>query len=192
MNKKCIFVFLFLYIMIRQISFFFIIISLLSCKKTIQTSYKEQKKTGMNLPVTHKKFKDFSELSKNKMAEWKEYNELNEFMQRFYNISPNDALNMASELNGLIKNLINSTKNEDLQKSALIARVNVLQNEALRLKDMTLIPAIKPKEVNSQVDKILLIFSSYNEKVNTIFSKKKFDEEIDLELLFKDIDSISQ
>ena len=61
----------------------------------------------------------------------------------------------------------------------------VLRNEALRLKDMTLIPAIQPNQVNEQVDKIIMVFNSYTQKVNTIYNKKKFDEEIDLDAIFQ-------
>ena len=83
---------------------------------------------------------------------------LNNFLKQFNNTSPNEALNMAVELNGYIKALRDSLKIEDLKVNSLNARYNVLNNESLRLKDMTLIPAIQPEQVNAQVDKIFLVF----------------------------------
>jgi len=50
---------------------------------------------------------------------------------------------------------------------------------------MTLIPSISASEVNSQVEKIMVIFGSVNDKINTVYTKKKFDKEINLDSLFK-------
>ncbi len=171
--------------MIRQI--FILSIAtflLLSCKKTIQNTDSTPKKTGMQIPVKRRGIDTLSYLSKNKVKDWVAYENLNNYLKQFNNTSPNDALNMAVELNEYIRILRDSLKIEDLKTNSLKARFNVLRNEALRLKDMTLIPAIQPEQVNTQIDKILLVFNSYTQKVNTIYSKQKFDEEIDLEVLF--------
>ncbi|MFY7670366.1 hypothetical protein ACOSP6_04705 [Tenacibaculum sp. MEBiC06402] len=138
----------------------------------------------MQVRVKHVGIDSLSSLSKSKIKDWKEYDNLNNYLKQFNNTSPNEALNMAVELNEYITVLRDSLKNEDLKINSLKARYNVLRNEALRLKDMTLIPAIQPNQVNEQVDKILLVFNSYTQKVNTIYSKKKFDEEIDLDAIF--------
>ena len=171
--------------MIRQIFIFFVLsIFLLSCKKTIQNTDSVPKKTEMQVPVKRRSIDSLSNLSKSNVKDWKEYENLHTYLQQFNNTSPNEALNMAVELNEYIKALKDSLKVEDLKVNSLNARYNVLNNESLRLKDMTLIPAIQPEQVNAQVDKILLVFNSYTQKVNTIYSKKKFDEEIDLDAIF--------
>ena len=171
--------------MIRTISILFISLILLwSCKKTIQNTDSTPKKTGMQIPVKRRSIDTLSNLSKKQIKEWKEYENLISYLKQFNNTSPNEALNMAVELNEYIKTLKDSLKIEDLKVNSLNARFNVLRNEALRLKDMTLIPAIQPEQVNTQIDKILLVFNSYTQKVNTIYSKKKFDEEIDLDAFF--------
>jgi hypothetical protein len=171
--------------MIRQI-FLISLVSffMVNCKKTIQNTDSVPKKTEMQVRVKHIGIDSLSSLSKNKIKDWKEYENLNNFLKQFNNTSPNEALNMAVELNGYIKALRDSLKIEDLKVNSLNARYNVLNNESLRLKDMTLIPAIQPEQVNAQVDKIFLVFNSYTQKVNTIYSKKKFDEEIDLDAFF--------
>lgn len=58
-------------------------------------------------------------------------------------------------------------------------RVNVLENETLRLKDMTFIPAITANDVNTQVDKILAAFSATNSKINTIYSQLEVEQDIE-------------
>lgn len=138
----------------------------------------------MQIPVKRRGIDSLSSLSKKQVNDWTEYENLNSYLKQFNNTSPNDALNMAVELNEYIKILKDSLKIEDLKTNSLNARFNVLRNEALRLTDMTRIPAIQPDQVNAQIDKILLVFNSYTQKVNTIYSKKKFDEEIDLDNFF--------
>lgn len=50
---------------------------------------------------------------------------------------------------------------------------------------MTYIPAITAKEINAQIDKIFLVFGSVNAKINTIFNKKRLDEDFNLENFLK-------
>ena len=69
------------------------------------------------------------------------------------------------------------------------ARVNLLHTETLRLADLTLIPAITSEEVHLQIDKTIAAFSAVNSKINTLLSKKKFEDEIDVTIDFIGIDS---
>ena len=170
---------LILFIVVVSISFF-------ACSKEVKTK-EEQKKTisKMSLIIDHKKSVEVSTLAKKEIESWNEYNDLKDFLSRFHKISPTEALNVAIELKDLTKTMRDSLKIKDLKVNALKARINVFQNEVLRLVDMTLIPAIKDYEVNNQIDKVLLVFSSLNEKINTIYSKKEFDKEVDLENFFE-------
>ncbi|WP_299622540.1 hypothetical protein [uncultured Tenacibaculum sp.] len=168
-----------------SLTLFLISLFLLSCKGEQKTVVEETVTSDMSVVSKHSKPSNLSDLAKSKIQDWTEYNEINDFLDRFSSISPNQALQMANELTTLAKNLNDSLKIETLKTNALKARTNVLENEVLRLNDMTMIPAIKAKEVNEQIDKILLIFGSYNAKVNTIYSKKEFDEEINLDDFFK-------
>ncbi|MCH2035064.1 MAG: hypothetical protein MK202_16260 [Tenacibaculum sp.] len=172
--------------MIRQIFILLLSVTvLISCKKTIQNTETVPKKTGMQIPVKRRGIDTLSNLAQKRVQDWQQYDNLINYLNQFNNTSPNEALDMATELNGFIRTLKDSLKIEDLKTNSLNARYNVLRNEALRLKDMTLIPAIQPNEVNEQVDKIIMVFNSYTQKVNTIYNKKKFDEEIDLDAIFQ-------
>ena len=68
-------------------------------------------------------------------------------------------------------------------------RVDVLHNEVLRLADLTFIPAITSKDVNLQIDRTIAAFSSVNSKINSLLSRKRFEDEIDVKFDFIGIDS---
>ena len=65
----------------------------------------------------------------------------------------------------------------------------MLHNETLRLADLTFIPSVKTAEINQQIDKTIASFSAVNSKINTILSKKKFEDAIAVNLDFIGIDS---
>lgn len=159
---------------------------ILSCKKEIeQTTLKKVNKTDMNVVVHYKNPVALSSFSADKVKHWKEYYTLIEFINRFEKISPNEALSNALELKKLSKKIKDSIRVKALENAAFKARLNVFENEVLRLADMTYISAITSKEVNNQVEKTLLLLSSINAKINTVFDQIRFDEDVDLNTFFK-------
>lgn len=155
------------------------------CKKEAQKTEEVVEKPQMSIAVAHKRNAVLNALSQEKIKAWKEYNSVSDFLTRFENISPSQALSNASEVKDLCKKLKDSIRIDDLKTPAFKSRLNVFENEVLRLADMNSIPAITPKEVNLQVDKLFLLFSSINEKINTVFTQKQFDKGIDMEDFFK-------
>lgn len=167
--------------MLKKIVFLlFLSFFLYHCKKSSQQEKIEVKKPEMSIANQHKKYNELDKFSSEKIANWKEYTALKEFLNRFESISPNNALNNALELKDLTKQLKDSIRIEELKNRAFKARVNVLENEALRLADMTYIPTIGPKEVNNQVDKIFLIFGSLNTKITSFYKQEQLNKDIDL------------
>ncbi|WP_435416441.1 hypothetical protein [Polaribacter aestuariivivens] len=120
---------------------------------------------------------------------WQELKAIDSFFVKFEKISPNEALSNALELKDLVKSLKDSVIPVLFDVPAFKARVNILENESLRLADLTLIPAIKASEVNAQVDKTILAFSGVNTKINTILAKKRFEDEIDVKVDFIGLDT---
>ena len=118
------------------------------------------------------------------ISNWEYYTTLREFLGKFKKITPNEALGNALELTSLVKALKDSTKPKVLNTSSLKARINLLENESLRLSDMTKISAIKAEEVNEQITKIFHAFSSLNSKINTVFLQQNLSKDLD----FKDFD----
>jgi len=120
---------------------------------------------------------------------WKAYQNLQSFIGQFQKITPNEALSNALELRDLTKALKDSVKPKIFENNAFKSRVNVLYTEALRLADMTYIPAIKAKEVNSQIDKVLSSYNALNQKINTVFTQKLFEDGIDFDDAYVGIDT---
>lgn len=172
--------------MIRLILFFLTFVTFFcGCDEALQDTRRSPKKNAMQIPIKRRVIEQLSALSKERVNQWKDYENLNKFLQQFNNASPNEILDMSVELNKHIDALKDSLRITELRGNALNARYNVLKNEALRLKDMALIPAIQSVQVNEQIDKLLMVFNSYTQKVNTIYHKQKFDEEINLDAILK-------
>lgn len=170
----------------------FCVFFVVGCKKeTAKTTEEKPIKPEMSIVVNHKKPKDLEPEPKEKLKEWKEYNEFIIFLKRFENISPNEALSNATELKTLIQELKNNLAKrkeiilENFDSDAFKARIDVLENEILRLYDMSLIPSITAKEVNLTVDKIYLIFGSLNAKINIMFKQKHYEENMKSDEVFE-------
>jgi len=176
---------------VKQIIYILLIFTLFSCipdRKDDTTTLKDDN-SSKNIFVKHANFVTVKPVFIKEIENWTEYRNANLFLQKYQNISPNDALNNALELQELTANLRDSIDVEILKNPSFQARVNVLHNEVLRLSDMTFISAIKAEEVNTQVEKIGTIFSSINDKINTVFTQKKFEDEIDVDDFFIGLDS---
>ncbi len=163
---------------------FSFLLTTISCKKETTQKDVAVQKTGMDALVKHSKRTQLDEASTKEIKKWKEYFITNDFIQQLENITPTEALNNALELKTLTKQLKDSLNIKTLQTPAFRARVNVFENEVLRLADMTYIPSITSKEVSTQVAKVLALFGSMNNKINTVYTKKRFDKAIKLDSLF--------
>lgn len=152
---------------------------IISCNNPKKKQEINIRKSQLSIVKKHDTFISIQSNSSKNISKWKEYNFLNEFINRYNSISANEALNNALELANLIKNLKDSIRPKDLLTSSFITRINVLENEALRLKDMTYISAITAKEVNNQVAKVLDAYSATNSKINTVYNQLEIEKEMD-------------
>lgn len=118
------------------------------------------------------------------MDNWNEYQLVDELLLKYYSISTLEALSNADELSRLVKMMKDSIKIENLKKPNIIARINVLENETLRLADMATIPSISKEEVKEEVSNILAIYSAMNSKINTIYKSESIQNllEVDTEV----------
>ncbi len=164
--------------------FSFILIAF-SCKNKDVQKNTPVKKTGMNTAIKHSKNTPLDETPTKEIIKWKEYFILKDFIQQLKNTSPTEALNNALELKTLTKHLKDSLNIKTLKTPAFKARMNVFENEVLRLADMTYIPSITSKEINNQVTKVLDLYGGMNDKINTVYIKKGFDKAIKLDSIFK-------
>lgn len=120
---------------------------------------------------------------------WQELKAVDNFLLRFKKVSPNEILSNALELKGLVQALKEDVKPPLFENASFNTRINILQNETLRLADMTFIPAIKATEVTAQANKIINAYSAINSKINSILLKKGFEDDIDIDIAFIGLDS---
>lgn len=162
----------------------------IGCKKNVQQTKENLKKPELNIATNYPKPDALNLYSEKNLSYWKEYETLASFFKIYDKISLNEALNNAIELKGLVKKLKDSIKPKILDNNAFKTRVNVLENEVLRLVDMSYIPAIKSEEINTQVLKVIEVFSSLNQKINTLYSQKRFEDAINVDLMTIDKPSV--
>ena len=148
-----------------------------------------QEKPALSIAKPHVPLENIQPVFEEKVASWQELKMVNSLLKKFKNVSPKEALSNALELRDLVINLKDSLKAEIFDIPSFNARINLLHTETLRLADLTLIPAITSAEVHLQIDKTIAAFSAVNSKINTLLSKKKFEDEIDVTIDFIGIDS---
>ena len=161
------------------------LVLLASCSSQKKEKTKPNIITSSEMDVTKKyALKQLNSPSLKNIEPWKEYFSLKDFLKIYEEISPREALNNALELKELTKLAKDSIAIEELKISSFKARLNVFQNEVLRLADMTYIPAISVKEIDHQVKNVLSTFNAMNSKIEHTFKKKSFDTSIDLQAIF--------
>jgi hypothetical protein len=175
---------------LKYFSILLIFVFIFSCdKKQETTTQQEDSKPLLSVENDFSAIKRINPVFTKDVEEWKELNAVNDFLGRFKKASPKEVLSNALELKGLVESLKDSIKPTLFTISSFEARINIFYNETLRLADMTTIPAIQAEEVNIQTEKILDAFSAVNAKINTILSKKRFEDEIEVDVKFIGLDS---
>ena len=186
--KLCIFTFL--NFIVKNIVYILSFFAFFSCgDKQEETEKNEQVKPLLSVVKEHKSPENINPAFTKEVENWQELKAVNSFLKKFEKASPNEVLSNALELRDLVKSLKDSVKPRIFDVPSFNARINILNNEVLRLADLTFIPAIKTEEINTQVDKTMEAFSAVNIKINTILSKKRFEDAIDIDLDFIGIDS---
>jgi hypothetical protein len=163
---------------------FLILLLTFSCSQAKKTDVSEQTidSLGLNSNLISTKLGELLiPTASNELANWKEYQNLDEFIESYYNISIYDALNSATELESLVKLMKDSIRVENLKNDSFKARLNVLHNETLRLVDMATISSISNDEVASEVNQILELYSSINSKINTVYKAKSIQDSLEVD-----------
>lgn len=165
--------------------FLFLIILLgFSCTRTKRTQANESTIDSLALNstrITNTLGEMLIPSAKDSLELWNEYNDVDEFIITYYNISISEALNNANELESLVKLMKDSIRIDELKKANVKARFNVLHNETLRLVDMATIPSITDDEVVREVSQILEIYSAVNAKINTIYKAKELQNSLEID-----------
>ena len=177
----------------KNISYFIIstILLLGSCKEApnIDKDLKiRQDSLVYNNVKKHNKLNTDLHLAAQKaVSDWKEYQILNEFIQQYKLISYSEALSNATELSELATHLKDSVRLDKLKTASVKTRLNILQNECFRLKDMENIPAITPQEVTNKVEDIMAAYTAVNAKFNSVYQIDEMKNELELDPDFEKI-----
>ena len=179
---------------LQILGFLGLIVLFAQCESKPQSTETVVNLSKSNVAQNHQKVMDLDKTASKEVDNWQEYRSLNDFLDQYQSISPNEALNNSKELNDLVRSLKDSVNPDFLETRAFNARVNLLHNETLRLFDMSYITSIKNEEVNEQVEKVLETFSALNLKINTILKQQELDRLVDdpkFNREFKQLDTIS-
>ena len=116
------------------------------------------------------------------LKNWKRYHNFKNFLSEKYQSSNAEkALLFSDELADLTKKLKDSLWILSLNNRAFFARLNVLESEVLRLKDMATIKSITAKQVYQQVKKIFSIHDALVAKINDIYATKEFERNVNFD-----------
>jgi len=113
------------------------------------------------------------------IGNWKEYKNFKKMFNQYQTTTPSEALSNAEELNALALQLKDSIKNKTLKTIPFKARLDVLQNETMRLQDMVSISNLKPSDIKEQVNKVLAAYNATIAKLNNIAVQKQIEKELD-------------
>ncbi len=122
-----------------------------------------------------------SKVSREAIKEWPEFEEVDDFILNYYNITVSDALSLSSELNDLVMLMKDSVRVKKLNIAPINSRLNVLQNETLRLKDMSTINSITSGEVEKEVHSILEVYDSFLSRINTIYKAEELQKALEFD-----------
>ena len=168
--------------------YFYIIVFLVfvSCKKkepkVIETEVPVEALSLFNEKNEYSFDEKINEDIKDKIKEWDEYFTVADYLENNYaTISPALSLEMSKELVDLVEKMNDSLQIKTLNNREVFARLNTLNSEVLRLKDMSTISSIKASEVAIQVEKVVAVFNSVNSKINSVYSQQNFDENVDFD-----------
>lgn len=174
------------------ILFFFLVLSIISCKNKTNTEEVPEYATDQDQVPSLKPDAPVVGLNKESeelVKDWKEYQDFSELIVQYREITKADALLNSDELEELARYLKDSIRVEKLDIPSLRMRLNVLQNEAKRLSDMSTIPTITDEEVLSETNNVLEAFAALNIKINDLGKQEKINRELaefDNQPLFKD------
>ncbi|PQJ21555.1 hypothetical protein [Tenacibaculum sp. SG-28] len=165
--------------------FVFVILLFSNCKNDAQ---KKQllpiEKDAMTTSATYTYKKILPSYLK-EIEAWEEYFTLKDFLDQWKESTPKEALDNALELKSLTKNAKDSIPEGPLKTPAFRARINVFQNEVLKLVDLTDLNAKSAYTTKQQMTTIFKTFSNVNLKINAIFDKQNINNTVKIDSVFK-------
>jgi len=157
-----------------------LILLLISCKNKEKV---EQDTAAINEEIlsTIKSDKPITNLNikaKDLVKTWPEYQNFNDLISQYQEITVSEALLNSVELSELAKHLRDSIRVGKLNIPEVKIRLNVLYSETLRLADMSSIPTISQESVEQENNNMVNAFSALNLKINNMNLQDELNSEI--------------
>jgi hypothetical protein len=165
---------------LKYLFFILFITILFSCKKH---NIDQESATIIDTTRTHifkvnKRIIELNTKANNMVKDWIEYQKIDEFIQQYYHISIDDAMLNAKELSKLSQQLKDSIRVEKLDIPSVKIRLNVLNNEILRLADMATITNISSSDIKKESENILDAYFALNSKINNLISQENLNSDV--------------
>jgi hypothetical protein len=174
--------------------FFGLIIIFFSCKNEDKELLVTQNESEINKSIENFISKNnkiqLSGEAKKIVNQWQEYQNVAEFIPKFYKINTEEALFNSQHLAILTQQLKDSIRIKKFNKPSFRIRLNVLHNEAMRLADMDSINSITNREIIVENKNIINAFEAIKTKINSMVKKEILESDLDeFDYLFR-IDSV--
>lgn len=128
---------------------------------------------------------------KDSIKDWKGYQNMLAKINLMSESSANDILSYAEELVKDSKLMKDSITVPILENKGIATRINFIENQAKRLKDMKNISVITIDEIKVATEELYTLFGILNLKINAVYEQEHFDDElIEEDLIFEFNDSL--
>jgi len=157
-----------------------LILLLISCKNKEKV---EQDAAAINEEIlstikSDKPITNLNNKAKDLVKTWPEYQNFNDLINQYQEITVSEALLNSVELSELAKQLRDSIRVDKLNIPEVKIRLNVLYSETLRLADMSSIPTISQESVEQENNNMVDAFSALNLKINNMNLQDELNSEI--------------
>jgi len=162
------------------IFYFMLVLILISCKNKeksdqVKASFNQER---LNTIKSDKPIIPLNTKAKDLVKTWAEYQNFEELVNQYQEITVSEALLNSVELSVLAQQLKDSIRVEKLNIPEVKIRLNVLYSETLRLADMSSIPTITEESVKQENNNMIEAFSALNLKINNMNLQDALNSEI--------------
>ncbi len=156
-----------------------LILLLISCKnKEVEQDTAAINEEILSTIKSDKPITNLNIKAKDLVKTWPEYQNFNDLISQYQEITVSEALLNSVELSELAKHLRDSIRVGKLNIPEVKIRLNVLYSETLRLADMSSIPTISQASVEQENNNMVDAFSALNLKINNMNLQEELNSEI--------------
>ncbi|MBS3993883.1 MAG: hypothetical protein KGZ87_09215 [Bacteroidetes bacterium] len=167
--------------MIKKFVLVAISIFLIGCKKNVNETQLEAASTkNDSLTKTYSQTVYLTDIARKEIKEWSQYEEFENIISQYYNTTPSKAMLLSKDLSDIIVKIKDSIKIDKIKRPDVIARFNILNNEALRLNDMSKINTITTEETIEKIENIVYAYESIISKINQVYLLNANEESVDV------------